>query len=477
MLAAAATAAIVLSGTPAGGGAPAATVPPTLGAMRAGAVATLRTRWYAGAGRWQRCLPARCGTASRDWGADALTEALYVAWLTGRDRSLLPLFRGLSAANPRYGPCARGCREWSDVPLWDAVAALREYAAARDPHALAKAIAAFRSVAHSPLYARGACPEIDYQRPNGATGLKTLESDANRILAGALMYGATRERAYLDDARAHYAAVRRRFYDRWVGLYTVYVLDDGQSCAALPHRFFASVNGRMIEAADALAAETHDLSYAREAAANASAAERELNDARGIFTDLQAENDVVTPLVLALYERALRGDAAARRWLVRNAAAAIQARAPSGAYGRFFDGPPPALVTMWESAGGLALAIAAGALAPARVAEASPWASAARVAVAIGAPPSAYRFAGSGVAFVGTLGERAGHARVALDGRPLLDETGIWQGLNYLSPHETVLFAWRWPRGGAHEVRFLPAEPNVKEGPSFLDLRAALTLP
>ena len=161
-------------------------------------------------------------------------------------------------------------------------------------------------------------------------------------------------------------------------LYTVYVFDDGQACAPLPHRFFASVNGVMIEAGLKLGAATGDGRYAHEARATARAIHA-LDDGRGILADLQAENDVVEPLVVAMLQLARGGDAFAREWIVRNAAAAANARRTSdGTYGGFSTGPPPAaIVTAWQTNGGLAIEIAAGALAPDGAREAGdPWRSA-----------------------------------------------------------------------------------------------------
>ena len=192
------------------------------------------------------------------------------------------------------------------------------------------------------------------------------------------------QRAYLDDAARRYAAIRKRYLDPGVPLYTVYVFDDEHTCRALPHRFFASVNGVMIDAGLTLARASGDARYKREARATAHAI-RALDDDRGIFTDLQAENDIVEPLVLAMLQLARDGDRFARDWIVRNAAAAAHARRADGAYGRLFDGPPPAgIATAWQSNGGLAIEIAAGALAPTgRAEDGDPWPAAQRQSVAL----------------------------------------------------------------------------------------------
>ncbi len=155
----------------------------------------------------------------------------------------------------------------------------------------------------------------------------------------------------------------------------------------------------------------------------------------------------------------------------------MQALDADASYGRFFDGPaPPGRVTMWETNGGFALAFAAAALAPSTRVETDPWRTRRLTRVALDAP-STYRFAGSGIAFTGTLGEQRGHAHVVIDGRPTADNTGIWQGLTYVPKADALLFAWRWPARGKHVITFLPGALNVKEGPSFLDLRGAVVLP
>src|SRR5258708_6089828 len=63
----------------------------------------------------------------------------------------------------------------SDVPLWDSIAAAREYQVTGNPLALRKAESDFGSVAgNAQLYGSGACPGIFYQHVNGgSTQLKT----------------------------------------------------------------------------------------------------------------------------------------------------------------------------------------------------------------------------------------------------------------------------------------------------------------
>jgi hypothetical protein len=459
---------------------------PTFGRLGDDAAATLRTRLSV-AGGWQLCTGAPCGTSDQDWGADGLTAAVVLRWRTSEDRAMLPLARALVRKLHVYTTC-RGvwawCTDWSDIPVWDAVAGVRLFAMTGDATALARARAAYASVADSDVYARGACPALDYQRPFGrGGGLKTLETNANRVLAAVLLAQQTNDPAYLADARARYAAIRRWYYDRSVGLYTVYLFDDGVTCRALPHRFFASVNGVMIDAARMLAQSTHDTGYTRDAQA-AMRALGHLDDARGIFTDLQAENDDAAPLVVAVDGLARGGDPVARAWLLRNAAAAAHARTPDGLYGRFFDGPPPrAVVTAWQTAGGLALAIAAGALAPhARVERDDPWPHAHAKPLRNVGVPATLRFTGSGVALLGTIGAlccEPGHARVFIDGRETTDGTGIWQNKSSSGRPlpNSVLFAWRWPRRGRHVLRFAGGVPNAKEGGPFLRLTEALIAP
>ena len=459
--------------------------PETFRQLADDAAATLMQRFYAGDGRWRACLDPSCGAGNVDWGSDSLTGVLYARWLVTHDAALEPAFRELERTEPRYADCRRPrCKGWSDVPMWDAVAALRTYDVTHDDAALRNAEAAYRAVAASDVYARGACPALDYQRPHAESGgLKTLETDANRTLAAVLLAQRTHRPEYLVAAAAQYAAVRAWFYDAQLDLYTVYVFDDGRACRALPHRFFASVNGVMIDAGLELARATHDERYAREARATAHAI-RALDDDRGVFADLQAENDVVEPLVLAMLQLARDGDAFAKDWIVRNAAAAAHARRADGAYGRFFDGPPPAgIVTAWQANGALALEIAAGALAPdTRAEHDDPWARATTRPAALARLPQTLRFTGSGIALIGTLGARCcelGRARVFVDGRETVDRTGIWQNKSSAGRPlpDSILFAWRWPSSGAHELRFEADASNPKEGGPFLDVRATVVAP
>ncbi|HTJ24990.1 MAG TPA: hypothetical protein VMA36_02395 [Candidatus Limnocylindria bacterium] len=481
--------------------APGSAPPATFARLGDDAVATLRRAWYVPGGGWRGCAAPRCGASASDWGADSLTGVLDERWLLTRDAALVPWVHALLALAPDHLH-DRGML--SDVPLWDAVSAVRAYDVTRDPGALQLAEDDYAYVANEPSFTRGACAGIDYQYPQrdagprAGGGLKTLESDANRVLAAALLAARAGDprarRAYLADARYRYALIRARFRDPRVGLYTVYAFDTGGACTIVPRRFFASVNGVMISAALALADASGDPRYVREARATARAV-RALDDDRGVFADLQAENDVAAPLVFAMVELARRGDAFARAWILRNAAAAAHARRADGSYARFFDGPPPgdgATVTAFQTAGGFALLVAAASFAPGDGPERDdPWPTAARREVDVRVPPSgAFAFVGSGIALVGTLGERCipayrgdpmcegGHAHVLLDGRAMTDRTGIWQGKTLTGAQPgTVLFAWRWPRAARHVLRFVGGEPNAKEGGPYLHLSGATTLP
>ncbi|HEY2074324.1 MAG TPA: hypothetical protein VGG88_12175, partial [Gaiellaceae bacterium] len=231
------------------GSAPARTSVTTFAAARSAAMSTLLGVYYGGDGAWRLCDRADCPESRTDWGADSLTYALYLDWQTTHDPRVPPVMTALVRAAPAYGaPCTLpACTSWSDVPEWDAIAALREYAVLHDPQALAHAEQAYAFVRGSNAFALGACPDVRYQQPSGGSNrLKTLETDGNAIKAGLLLYEATRDAHYLDDAETRYAAVRAHFLEPAVPLYTVYVFDDGTSCRRLPHRFFASVNGDMI---------------------------------------------------------------------------------------------------------------------------------------------------------------------------------------------------------------------------------------
>lgn len=453
----------------------------TFAAAARHAVATLAGVYYAGGGEWRACDAPGCPAGDFDWGYDSLTYTLALGTAAMQDQGPRTMLRTLAARARVYpAPCKRAlpCGSWSDVPEWDAIALADEYQATGDPIALAKAKAAFAFVERARVFALGACPSVPYQQPGGGKDhLKTLETEANAVKAGLLLYRATHDREYLASARAGYDAARTYFLDAHVPLYSVYVFDDGHRCRQLPHRFFASVNGDMIWSGAELYRDTGRHSYLEQATATADAVERHLSDGRGIFADLQAENDVVEPLVEGMDELARRGQPQARAWLLANAAAALSAQTPDGSFGRFFDGPPPATtVTAWQTNGGLALEIVAGAIAPAMTAGSTDdWAAMNVVPRQITTLPATLAFRGFGIALLGTLGERCcafGHARVLVDGRQSFDRSGIWQDKSSVrrSLPGTILLAWRWRTAGPHVLTFLPGIENAKEGGSFLHL-------
>jgi hypothetical protein len=450
------------------------------------AAATLEHGFYAGAGLWRNCVPdAGCGVGNVDWGDDALTYALALRGRTAADANVAPILRELGASALAYGRCSLGhCSQWSDVPLWDAVADALEYEFGADAGSLEKAKAAFALVDASDAFALGACPSIDYQQPGGgANRLKTLETDANYVRAALQLYRATREAPYLAKAVGKYAAVRAHFLDPEVPLYTVYLFDDGSTCAPLPHRFFASVNGTMILNGLQLSSATGETRYFDQALATARAVDRKLADASGIFANLQAENDVSEPLVEAMYDLAAQyHQGFARRWLC----SAARAQAPvvlAGPPSRFFDGPrPSAPITAWQANGGVALAFAAAALEPGAESAAGPWPRARFVPHQIATTPAVLTFSGSAIALLGTLGERcceSGHARIFIDGTETYDRSGLWQNKSSSgrSFRNAVLFAWRWPASGRHTLRFAPGLLNAKEGGSFLHLSGYEVVP
>ena len=404
--------------------------PGSYAALGRQALATLEGEYYHGAGEWNWCVPARCSDGNRDWGADSLTYVLYLHWLLTRDPAVAPIMNALTATSPTSHSGL------SDVPLWDSIAAAREYQVTRNPEALRKAVAFFGTVADSQQFALGACSGILYQHSyGGSTQLKTLESDANYIKAAVLLYQITHQRSYLTQAQDHYQAVRQYYLSPGTSLYTVYVFDNGTSCTQVPAQYFASVNGLMIWNGTTLAQLTGQRSYLNEAIATAQDVAARLGDGTGVYADLQAENDITEPLIEAMYGLAVDGQGFARRWLLASAKAAAGSRnARTGTYGRFFDGPPPAApVTAWQGSGGLALALVAAALDPrGRPANPGFWAGASFVHdnLALSSSPVSFSFTGRAVAIIGTIGENCctdGHAQVFIDGAQTFDQTGIWQ--------------------------------------------------
>ena len=176
-----------------------------------------------------------------------------------------------------------------------------------------------------------------------------------------------------------------------------------------------------------LARATDCAAYRSDALATGEAVAAYLGDARHVFANLQAENDVAEPLVEAMLDLADgEGQAFARDWIARAASAAIGARRPDGTYGRFFDGPSPqSPATAWQTNGGLALAVAAASLASAPPpGSVSDWSTAKLFVDDQSKLPIGVSFEGSGIAIVGTLGEDCcedGHATVLVDGMETYD--------------------------------------------------------
>ncbi|MGH7661023.1 MAG: hypothetical protein ACRENA_08955, partial [Vulcanimicrobiaceae bacterium] len=343
----------------------------TFGAAGNDAVVTLLDVYYAGGGYWRLCNQESCRHSDSDWGADAATDALYLRWKLTHDPKLEKIAAELLASSPRYPqPCAsRPCPWWSDTPAWDAVTAMREAQMLHNnPDAISRAEAALRYISESRTFIGGACPQIPFQKPQPQTSgraVKTLETDATATKAAILLYKATLKPRYLDIARTRYVMDRRYFLDPSAPLYTVHVIDEGGTCVQESHRFFASVNGEMIWNGLQLFGLTHQMQYFNDALATAQAVDTMLSDERGVFVNLQGENDVVEPLVEAMNSLAVDYHVSfARTWILRNAQAALSARADDGSFSRFFDGPPQQTASIWETNGGLALEIVAAGLDP-----------------------------------------------------------------------------------------------------------------
>ncbi len=422
---------------------------------------TLLHVFYSGDGLWHTCNEETCRTTNSDWGADSATYTLYLQWLTTHDPRVPSAMTQLESTAPRYPtPCTDACPAWSDTPAWDAVALMREYdALGGNPESLEKAKAAIEYVVESRNFSRGACPELSYQQPRPSNSrVKTLETDANVIKASLLVYNATHDRVYLNAAISQYADDRKYYFDRDASLYTVHVIDDGNQCTQVPRRFFASVNGDMISNGLELWRITGQQQFYDDAIATARAVDANLSDAQGVFADLQGENDVVEPLVEAMYSLAEDEHLAfARAWILRNAAAALSARGPDGTFSRFFDGPPQTKTSIWESNGGLALEIAAASLSPNDDAEVTAWRSAQILEAPVDTLPATITFNGAGIALSGKMSalcEKA-HVRVLIDGVETFDHTGLWQ--NYSMPRgNSVFFVWRWPTAGRHVIQLIP---------------------
>jgi len=454
------------------------------------ALQTMRSAFY-DAGNWNLCVPTACGFLPDDdfdWGADSLTAALYLRWSVENDATVVPMIAALDANGASYGTCTdTSCLQWSDVPLWDSIAGSHEHIVTASPSSLHRATSGFDFVDTANQFGLGACPEIDYQMPGGGSiQLKTLETDSNYVKAALLLHQITGAPAYLDKAVAKYASVRKWFLDPSVPLYTVYVFDDGKTCTPLPNRFYGSVNGNMIWNGVMLAAATGQSSYLDDAVATGTAVKQHLSDAAGIYADLQSDDDVIEPLIEGMYALATQGkQQLAMDWLLSNAQAMAGARAASGVYGRFFDGPAPeGKVTEWQANGAFALAFVAGSLWPAvnASANADAWSGAKYVADDLSTLPSSIQFTGRAIAVLGTIGEKCcqlGEARVFVDGVETFDQTGIHQNQsNAFGPApDSILFAWRWPTSGTHTLRFEAGPPDAKDGGPFLHVQGYSYVP
>ena len=266
--------------------------------------------------------------------------------------------------------------------------------------------------------------EIRYQQPSGEINhLKTLETDANAIKAAILLYQATGQAAYLQSATSRYDAVRSYFLARVGPLYTVYVFDDGTTCTQVPQRFFASVNGDMIWNGVELAKLTGGHSAISTRRSRPGRRSRRASPTRPACSPTSRRRTTSS-------SRSSRGCTRSRPRPTKSIRAELDplerrrrlsARTADGSFGRFFDGPPPqTTITAWQTNGGLALEIAAAALAPSQtVPLGSRWAAARKIARSVG-PTGTIRFTGSGIALLGTLGEvccESGHAQVLVDGQ------------------------------------------------------------
>jgi hypothetical protein len=444
------------------------------------AAETLLNVYYAGDGLWRDCNQPGCTRANGDWGDDSATYTLYLRWRASGDPQAAKIMSELLDTSRMYpAPCSTApCPAWSDTPSWDAVTFMREYEVlGGDARALQLAEAALKYVDDSLAFQGGACPEIPYQQPQPSQHhVKSLESDANEIKAALLVYRATGDRMYLDRAQTRYEADRQWYYDPQAQLYSVHVMDDGYQCTQVARRFFASVNGDMIWNGMELWRDTSQRAYYDQAIATAKAVDTDLSDARHIFTDVQGENDVVEPLVEAMYDLASEeGVDFAREWILRNAGAALAGRAADGTFSRFFDGPWQSAASVWESNGGLALQIAAAALAPDAAPQSTDaWKDARVLGKQIRTLPAEISFSGSGIALIGTIGKECerDHLRVFIDGVETYDRTGLWQNAS-MPAGESVLFAWRWPQSGKHTIRVEPGDPS-QTGRPVADLRAMI---
>lgn len=421
------------------------------------AARSLLTDYYDGAGGWRACNAVTCPSSNADWGADAATGTLYLRWSATQDPQLSAVADRLIDTSARYPkPCTAGaCRYWSDTPAWDAVASMREFEMTGDARALERARAAYRFVERSTSFSAGACPSIPYQQAPSPAGVKTLETLANEIKAGLLLYRVDRDPRELAAARAQYASARAYFLDAATPLYTVHVIDDGTACTPVQSRYFASVNGLMIWDGIELASDLHDERYVQEAVATARAVDAQLSDGAGIFADAAGENDVVEPLVEAMLRLAAAHPFAAA-WIGRNAQAALGSRAADGSFARYFDGPPQQRSSIWESNGGFAIEIAAAAIAPNRSVQRPQWSGDAIAISPASELPARIEVDGAAVALVGSVPAACEqhHVHVYVDGVEINDHAGLW--INPTMPEDDpVLFAWRFDRPGEHTIELV----------------------
>jgi hypothetical protein len=450
------------------------------------ALKALLDNYYAD-GKWKAYPTATA--KNHDWGDDSLTYDLYFRWLLTRDASIPSKLEALAASmSTPPAPCAQvtGCGPWSDEYLWDSLAGSREHEATNSTVALDKAKAAFDYVDKTTVFSGGNCAGIYYQRPDKASGgLKTAETDTNYLRAALALYKRTNDTTYLDKAKTMYAAIRQYYLDtRGDRLYSVYVFDTGGTCEQKTGRYYSSVNGNMIYGGMKLKQYTGDMTYLADALATAHDVETKLADASGIHADLQAENDLGEPLVEAMYALyAEEGQAFARDWIMRNAAAAVSSIQPgTGAMGRFFNGPPPVgTITEFQTNGGFALMFAAAQIDPTGTPPTGGWSGAVSTNrdIATAMIPASVDFNGRGITFIGTIGEQcceAGHAKVFIDGTETTDTTGIWQNKSSasISIPDSVLFSWSWPTAGQHTIQIQAGIQNAKEGGSFIHIQKYL---
>lgn len=413
--------------------------------------------YYDGAGRWRECDLASCTVANSDWGTDAATDALYLRWATTNDPGVQSILKSLIATSLAYpAPCEkRSCSYWSDTAAWDAVALARIYEATGDAQALSRAEDAYRFVTGSRAYLAGACSTVPYQEAIASgSDIKTLETLANETKSALLLYRATGDASYLRDARAQYGDARAYFLDEATQLYVVHVHDNGRSCEAEHARYLASVNGLMIWNGVELQHVTHKPGYLDDAVATADAIGEAFSDGDGIFADTGGDNDVVEPLIEGMYALAKDGDTESRDWILRNASVALGARGTDGSFARFFNGPPQAVPSIWESNGGFALEIAAAALNPSGAVSGIPsWREATIDVGSVRALPAAFTVEGSAFALAGTMNAACmkHHLLVSIDGVPISNRAGLWQN-HALNERAHVVFAWQWRTVGSHTI-------------------------